>query len=163
MTSRPKQFFDGLDESERPVPLDAQLKSVEIEKSGRRTMPFQQIKKERELNEGHPAALIEKIISSNKKRIPHIQEMIEALIDEWGGPRDLAAAFHDTYHHAKAGSVIRARLLENLIALMKMNSQMYEADTDLEGVSEKDLHAFIRSLGREAINGEEAVTNPDGE
>lgn len=92
-----------------------------------------------------------------KNRIPHLQEIIEAIIKQWGGPSRFAQAFFETYSNAKAGSLIRARMLEKCIDLMKLNSTMFGASDAVDAMDDDELENFvIQALGRGDGAGEES-------
>ena len=60
---------------------------------------------------------IKKLIS--KKSAPHMKELVEDLIDDWGGPRQIARALHQTYQSAPPGSMTRSRILDRVISFMQ--------------------------------------------
>lgn len=55
-----------------------------------------------------------------RQKVPHLKEIIECLVDEWGGPREIAKALHQTYEQAPVGSTTRSRILEKVISFMQM-------------------------------------------
>lgn len=106
-----------------------------------------------------PAAIIQNLlVSRHQNRVPHLQEIIEAIISEWGGPKEFAGSFHDTYINAKAGSAVRARMLEKCIDLMKINTQMFGAKDELDGLDDEQLMSFVK----ETFGGDSSASEVDG-
>ncbi len=80
-----------------------------------------------------------------RKRVPHLSEVIEQIITEWGGAELLAKSFRETYLSAAKGSMVRARMLERIMDLMKLNAQMYGSEDEFDDMAEDDLVAFIKA------------------
>lgn len=94
---------------------------------------------------------IKKLI--NKRKIPHLKEIIDHLVDEWGGPREIAKALHETYTQAPAGSSTRSRILERVIAFM----QIY---ADEDGEDEFDDDTLVAILMQEMQGGPSQIHLP---
>lgn len=112
-----------------------------------------------------PATVIQNLlVSRHQNRVPHLQEIIEAIIVEWGGPKEFAGSFHDTYINAKAGSAVRARMLEKCIDLMKINTQMFGEDDELDGLDDEQLMSFVQeTFGADPAASQSEPDAPEGE
>ena len=64
---------------------------------------------------------IKKLIT--KQTVPQFKELAENLLDEWGGPRQIAKAFHETYLAAPAGSMTRSRILDRIMSFVQLVSE----------------------------------------
>lgn len=83
-------------------------------------------------------------VAGKKRRVPHIAEVIEYLIDEWGGARRFARAYYDEYK--KASSVhFKGRMLESIIRLMQVHGAQ-EPQEEMSALSNDELRAVAMSL-----------------
>lgn len=89
-----------------------------------------------------------------KRKVPHLKEIIDCLVDEWGGPRELAKALVETYKQAPAGSTTRSRILEKTISFM----QIYADESG--GEDEFDEDTLVAILVQEMQGGPPKIQLP---
>jgi len=80
-----------------------------------------------------------------KPTVPHLAEITQYLIEEWGGPRRFARAFRTEYA-ATQSSLIRARMLECVLRLLQTHANLMGPSEELGMISEDDLKAAAVSL-----------------
>lgn len=95
---------------------------------------------------------IKKLIS--KKSTPHMKELVEDLIDEWGGARQIAKALYQTYNAAPQGSMTRSRILDRVISFI-------QANTDDKGDDEFDDKTLVAVMLKEMRNHGYAPIGPE--
>ena len=80
-----------------------------------------------------------------KKRVPHIIEIIEYLIEEWGGARKFARAYYEEYK--KSGSIhFKGRMLESIIRLMQVHAAQVGPQEEMSSLTDKELQSVAVSL-----------------
>jgi hypothetical protein len=78
----------------------------------------------------------------NKQRIPHLAEMVEHLIREFGGPHKFAAKYRQVFDQAIANNMTRAKMLDGVLRLIESVSSQSTSDLDDVGaLTEDDLRA----------------------
>lgn len=60
---------------------------------------------------------IKKLISCDTA--PQLGEFLGYLTEEWGGPRQVAKAYYQTFRDAPQGSMVRSRMLERIMTIME--------------------------------------------
>jgi len=85
------------------------------------------------------------ITKDRRPGIPYLKEVIQHLIDEYGGPREFARAFHDVYHLSDS-SMVKARMLESILRLLQTEANIDPGSADLGILSEEDLQAAALTL-----------------
>ncbi len=86
------------------------------------------------------------------KKASHISEIGEAIVEQWGGAREIAGAFRDTYERAPPGSMIRAKLLDRMLHFID------EGSTDDIEFDEETLSAVIIEAAKQ--DGPNGQTHP---
>lgn len=85
------------------------------------------------------------VTKDRRPGIPYLKEVIQHLIDEYGGPRDFARAFHDVYEWSDS-SMVKARMLESILRLLQTEANIDPGSADLGMLSEEDLRATATAL-----------------
>lgn len=80
-----------------------------------------------------------------KNRVPHLKELVEHIIAEWGGPKDFAASFFKEFKDAKSGPV-RAKMMGTVVDLIKVLAATGDVTQDLEILNEQDLKTYTMAL-----------------
>ena len=84
-------------------------------------------------------------VAKDRKRVPHIAEIIEYLIDEWGGARKFARAYHDEYK--KSTSIhFKGRMLESIIRLMQVHAAQVGPQEEMSSLTDDELRSVAASL-----------------
>mgnify|MGYP001599524087 FL=1 len=84
-------------------------------------------------------------VANDRKRVPHISEIIEYLIEEWGGARKFARAYHDEYK--KASSIhFKGRMLESIIRLMQVHAAQVGPQEEMSSLTDEELRSVAASL-----------------
>lgn len=81
-----------------------------------------------------------------------IEDALAAAVERFGGHEQIADKAFDTYNSAKAGSAIRARIIELIYKLqMAASSRGNDQQDDLDSYTQEQLAALIRNgLGYDA-------------
>lgn len=86
-------------------------------------------------------------VAGEKKRVPHIAEIIEYVIDEWGGARQFARAYYDEYR--KASSIhFKGRMLESIIRLMQVHASQAGPQEEMSALTDDELRSVATGLLR---------------
>lgn len=84
-------------------------------------------------------------VAHDRKRVPHIAEIIEHLIEEWGGARKFARAYYDEYR--KASSIhFKGRMLESVIRLMQVHAAQVGPQEEMASLTDAELRSVATSL-----------------
>ena len=84
-------------------------------------------------------------VAKDRKRVPHIAEIIEYLIEEWGGARKFARAYYDEYK--KATSIhFKGRMLESIIRLMQVHAAQVGPQEEMSSLTDDELRSVAASL-----------------
>jgi hypothetical protein len=81
----------------------------------------------------------------NSKGVPHLKEMLEAIMFEFGGPEALAREFFKTYKGAAKGGMIQAKMLQSVLDLMRVNATIYGETKSLNSMTEDELLDFLKA------------------
>ena len=88
-----------------------------------------------------------------------VSELLDGLMDQFGGPNKFAAAFFQHYNASKNNPMTRARMLGDVMKLFVVQSNLMKAHaTPIEGMTDAELVDTARVLfhvgdGREAQEG----------
>ena len=82
--------------------------------------------------------------------IPHSSELLEVLMDYFGGVRGFANAFLKQYFDSPIGGAFRTKMLDSVMRLVVGNTAMGGAKKPLELMSEEELEAELRRQVLEA-------------
>lgn len=77
---------------------------------------------------------------------PQLAELVSHFFSIAGGPRQVARMLWDEYQVAKAGSLIRNRILDMILRVTRYANEKAPPVNDLGMLSEKDLDQEIESL-----------------
>lgn len=80
-----------------------------------------------------------------RHKVPHLNEVIEHLINSWGGASNFAGAFYKEFCRLPPG-MVRARMMESVLRLLQTHANLSGAPEDLGMISEDDLKAAALSL-----------------
>ena len=95
-----------------------------------------------------------KKVGAGKKRAPHIKDVVEHIMTEFGGSAKFAREFHREFLNCRPGSMQRARMLESTLRLMEHLSAKDAGLTDDTGLlDEADIQAAARDLMEKADAG----------
>jgi len=95
--------------------------------------------------------------------IPHSSELLEVLMEYFGGVRGFANAYMKQYYDAPVGGAFRTKMLDSLVRLVVGNTAMGGAKKPLELMSEEELEAELRRQVLEAAMTMQKVEVIDGE
>lgn len=76
--------------------------------------------------------------------IPHSSELVECVMDYFGGVRGFSNAFMKQYFDSPAGGAFRTKMLDTIIRLVSANTAMGGAKKPLELWSEEELDDELR-------------------
>ena len=82
--------------------------------------------------------------------IPHSSELLEVLMEYFGGVRGFANAYMKQYYDSPVGGAFRTKMLESLVRLVVGNTAMGGAKKPLELMSEEELESELRRQVMEA-------------
>ena len=76
--------------------------------------------------------------------IPHSSELLEVLMEYFGGTRGFANLFMKQFYDAPVGGAFRTKMLDTVVRLVKDNTAMGGAKKPLELMTEEELEAELR-------------------
>lgn len=82
--------------------------------------------------------------------IPHSAELLETLMEYFGGVRGFANAYMKQYYDSPIGGAFRTKMLDSVVRLVTNNTAMGGAKKPLELMSEEELEAELRKQVIEA-------------
>lgn len=82
--------------------------------------------------------------------IPHSSELLEVLMEYFGGVRGFANAYLKQFYDAPVGGAFRTKMLDSVLRLVVGNTAMGGAKKPLELMSEEELEAELRRQVLEA-------------
>lgn len=82
--------------------------------------------------------------------IPHSSELLEILMEYFGGVRGFANAFLKQFYEAPVGGAFRTKMLDTVVRLVVGNTAMGGAKKPLELMTEEELEAELRRQVLEA-------------
>lgn len=82
--------------------------------------------------------------------IPHSSELLEVLMEYFGGVRGFGNAFMKQYWDAPVGGAFRTKMLDSVVRLVQNNTAMGGAKKPLELMTEDELEAELRRQVLEA-------------
>jgi hypothetical protein len=77
-------------------------------------------------------------------RIPHSSELLEVLMEYFGGVRGFANLYMKQFYDAPVGGAFRTKMLDSVMRLVTTNTAMGGAKKPLELMSEEELEAELR-------------------
>lgn len=90
--------------------------------------------------------------------IPHSSELLEILMDYFGGVRGFANMYLKQYYDAPVGGAFRTKMLDSVVRLVVGNTAMGGAKKPLELMTEEELEAELRRQVLEAAMGMQKVS-----
>lgn len=112
-------------------------------------------KRDRKLEEIERGA-VDLFISSARiggANIPHSSELLEVLMEYFGGVRGFANAYLKQFFDAPTGGAFRTKMLDSVLRLVVGNTAMGGAKKPLELMSEEELESELRrQIAEAAIN-----------
>lgn len=109
-------------------------------------------KRNRKLEEIEKGA-VDLFIASSRiggANIPHSSELLEVLMEYFGGVRGFANAYMKQFYDAPVGGAFRTKMLDSVVRLVVGNTAMGGAKKPLELMSEEELEAELRRQVLEA-------------
>lgn len=82
--------------------------------------------------------------------IPHSSELLEVIMEYFGGVRGFANAYMKQFYDAPVGGAFRTKMLDSVVRLVVGNTAMGGAKKPLELMSEEELEAELRRQVLEA-------------
>lgn len=76
--------------------------------------------------------------------IPHSSELLEILMEYFGGVRGFSNAFMKQYYDSPVGGAFRTKMLDSVLRLVTTNTAMGGAKKPLDLMSEEELEAELR-------------------
>jgi hypothetical protein len=86
-----------------------------------------------------------------RRSVPTLEDIIQRIVEKFGGSSEFADMFFNTFMDAKKGTMIRSRMLEKVLDLMKVNAQLFPSGDNLEDMSEDELKAAMASVMRSVV------------
>lgn len=94
--------------------------------------------------------------------IPHSSELLEVLMEYFGGVRGFANLYLKQYYDSPVGGAFRTKMLDSVVRLVVGNTAMGGAKKPLELMSEEELEAELRRQVLEAAMSMQKVEVVDG-
>jgi hypothetical protein len=82
--------------------------------------------------------------------IPHSSELLECIMEYFGGVRGFANAYMKQYYDAPIGGAFRTKMMDSVMRLVVGNTAMGGAKKPLDLMSEEELEAELRRQVLEA-------------
>lgn len=82
--------------------------------------------------------------------IPHSSELLEVIMEYFGGVRGFANAYLKQFYDAPVGGAFRTKMLDSVVRLVVGNTAMGGAKKPLELMTEEELEAELRRQVLEA-------------
>lgn len=82
--------------------------------------------------------------------IPHSSELLETIMEYFGGVRGFANAYMKQYYDSPIGGAFRTKMLDSVVRLVTTNTAMGGAKKPLELMSEEELESELRRQVMEA-------------
>jgi len=82
--------------------------------------------------------------------IPHSSELLEVLMEYFGGVRGFANAYMKQFYDAPVGGAFRTKMLDSVVRLVVGNTAMGGAKKPLELMTDEELEAELRRQVLEA-------------
>lgn len=95
--------------------------------------------------------------------IPHSSELLEILMEYFGGVRGFANAYMKQFYDSPVGGAFRTKMLDSVVRLVVGNTAMGGAKKPLELMSEEELEAELRRQVLEAAMSMKKVEVIDGQ
>ena len=84
-------------------------------------------------------------IARDRKRVPNLADIVEQLIDQWGGARQFASSYYTEYKKASSVS-FRGRMLESILRLMQVYAAQAGPQEEISGLTDEELRSVAQSL-----------------
>lgn len=84
-------------------------------------------------------------ISRDRKRIPNLADVVEQLLEQWGGARSFASAYYNEFKKAPSAS-FRGRMLESILRLMQAYAAQVGPQEEISGISDDELRSVVMGL-----------------
>lgn len=94
--------------------------------------------------------------------IPHSSELLEVLMEYFGGVRGFGNIFLKQYYDSPVGGAFRTKMLESIMRLVQNNTALGGAKKPLELMSEEELEGELRRQVLEAAMAMRSVGVVDG-
>lgn len=110
------------------------------------------LKKEQRLEEIEKGA-VDYFVAASRiggANIPHSSELLEILMEYFGGVRGYANAFMKQYYDAPVGGAFRTKMLDGVMRLVQNNTAMGGAKKPYDLMTDEELEAEIRKQVLEA-------------
>lgn len=95
--------------------------------------------------------------------IPHSSELLEVLMEYFGGVRGFANAYLKQFYDSPVGGAFRTKMLDSVVRLVVGNTAMGGAKKPLDLMTEEELEAELRKQVLEAAMTIKKVEVIDGE
>jgi hypothetical protein len=95
--------------------------------------------------------------------IPHSSELLEVMMEYFGGVRGFANAYMKQYYDSPVGGAFRTKMLDSVVRLVVGNTAMGGAKKPLDLMTEEELEAELRKQVLEAAMTIKKVEVVDGE
>ena len=81
-----------------------------------------------------------------------LEQLVDALWDEFGGAGRMADLIHQAYLQAKDGSMTQVRIVDSVMKLMMSHDSRHgkSVDQELDDMTEKQLEAIFEEMGSNA-------------
>lgn len=109
------------------------------------TGPLDIKKAEESHNRRQKKAGILKATINRTNRVPKLSDLIESIIEQFGGAENLAKEFWKVYQAAPKGHQTSAKILERIMELMKIHADRYSEVDPIEEMSDNELEIFLFS------------------
>ena len=95
--------------------------------------------------------------------IPHSSELLEVMMEYFGGVRGFANAYLKQFYDSPVGGAFRTKMLDSIVRLVVGNTAMGGAKKPLDLMTEEELEAELRKQVLEAAMTMKKVEVVDGE
>jgi hypothetical protein len=76
-----------------------------------------------------------------------VSELLEGMMQVWGGPAEFCKAYHTEFMAAKAGGIARTRMLDSIIRLfITHTANLKGLGTDMTNLSEDEIKQTLLEL-----------------
>ncbi len=107
--------------------------------------------------------LVEQLIDSTS-RVPDTVELASSIVESFGGSVNLAREIFSTYQAAKGSPMIRGRILNDVMLILRHASEKASASQGyaLKNLPKEDLIALVRKImEKKGASSEEEATGPE--
>jgi hypothetical protein len=87
-----------------------------------------------------------KSLKQGRKSLPALSDLCDKILSEFGGTEQFAATIHRTFSDPKTNSIVKARMLSDVLRLLLLNAERNITSVqsaDLGGFDDRELESFV--------------------